>query len=358
MKIVLTGGGTAGHVTPNIALVPKLRESGYEIEYIGSKAGIEKDIIEAEGIPYHGVSSGKLRRYLSVKNFADIFRVARGFGDASAALKKTKPDVVFSKGGFVIVPVVLAAKLRGIPVVIHESDITPGLANKIAAPFARAICTSFPEAADKFPKKKVYITGSPIRAKLMDGSRLKGLGICGFSGSKPVILVTGGSLGSVKINTAVRQTLPVLAKDFDIVHICGKGNTDMVLDNFGGAYKQFEYVGAELAHVMQCADIVISRAGANTIFELLALKKPHLLIPLSKNASRGDQILNAESFKKQGFSAVLAEEDLSEDSLANEVGVLYKNRAQYQKAMSAEAEKDAVEAIVRVILEHTKNNVL
>ena len=222
-RIILTGGGTAGHVTPNIALIPRLQELGYDIQYIGSYTGIEKELIEAFHIPYHGISSGKLRRYFSLQNFTDPFRVLKGLGEAKKLVRELKPDVIFSKGGFVSVPVVLAGKRAKVPVIIHESDMTPGLANKLAIPSATKVCCNFPETLENLPKEKAILTGSPIRQELLSGNKIAAMEMCGFSADKPVILVIGGSLGSVAVNTAVRAALPELLEDFQVVHLCGKG---------------------------------------------------------------------------------------------------------------------------------------
>ena len=294
-KILLTGGGTAGHVTPNLALLPYLKAEGYEIVYVGSEKGIERTLIEAEGIPYYSISTGKLRRYLSKENIKDMFRVVKGIAEAKKLIKKLKPDLVFSKGGFVAVPVVLGAKSNNVPVIIHESDITPGLANKIAMPSARVVCSTFPETLQYVPKGKGVHTGTPIRKELFEGDRQKGLAACKFTGEKPVLLMMGGSLGAVKLNNCLREILPELVKTFDVIHLCGKGNLDARLREQEG-YMQFEYVSDGLNDLLAAADIIVSRAGSNSISEFLALKKPHLLIPLSARASRGDQILNAESF--------------------------------------------------------------
>ena len=222
-KIIMTGGGTAGHVTPNIALMPALKEAGYEIEYIGSINGMEKGLIEAQNIPYHGISSGKLRRYFDWKNFSDPFRVLKGYGQAISLMKKLKPDVVFSKGGFVSVPVVLAARHCHIPAIIHESDITPGLANKIAIKGAKKVCCNFPETMKYLPPEKAVLTGSPIRQELFKGNPQNALHLCNFPDhSKPVLLIIGGSLGSRIVNEAVRKILPELLKEFYVIHLCGK----------------------------------------------------------------------------------------------------------------------------------------
>ena len=346
--IVLTGGGTAGHVTPNIALIPRLKELGYTISYIGSYEGIEKKLIEELGIPYYGISSGKLRRYFDLKNFSDPFRVLKGFSQARKILKDLKPDVVFSKGGFVTVPVVIAAKRLKIPALIHESDMTPGLANKICIPSAAKVCCNFPETLKYLPKDKAVLTGSPIRAELLEGDRSAGLSYAHLDENRPVLLIIGGSLGSVAVNTAVRKILPQLLNTFQIIHICGKGNLDESLIGTEG-YVQYEYVDAPLKHLFAAADVVISRAGANSICELLALRKPNLLIPLSAAASRGDQILNADSFARQGFSKVLKEEELSDETLSTAVFDLYKNRETYINAMEKSSLSNAVETITSLI---------
>ena len=347
-KIIMTGGGTAGHVTPNIALFPALKEEGYEISYIGSYNGIEKELIKKQGIEYFGISSGKLRRYFDVKNFTDPFRVMKGYSEAKKILKHTKPDVVFSKGGFVTVPVVYAAKKLHIPVIIHESDLTPGLANKLAIPNATYVCHNFPETANHLPEEKSRLTGCPIRKELFEGDREKGLKFLGFQGNKPVLMIIGGSTGAKVINETVRESLDILTQRFDIVHLCGKDKLDTNYNGVAG-YKQFEYISDELNDIFAASDVVISRAGANAICELLALCKPHLLIPLSANASRGDQILNAKSFKKQGFSEVLEEENMTKDTLCENLNKVYDNRDLYINKMKESSMSNPIETIVGLI---------
>ena len=349
-RIILTGGGTAGHVTPNIALLPRLKELGYDIQYIGSYTGIEKELIEPFGIPYHGISSGKLRRYFSVQNFTDPFRVLKGFREAHKLIRQLKPDVIFSKGGFVSVPVVLAGKRCKVPVIIHESDMTPGLANKIAIPSAAKVCCNFPETLKSLPEGKAVLTGSPIRQELLSGNKIAAMDMCQFTSDKPVILVIGGSLGAVAVNNAVREALHELLKDFQIIHLCGKGKMDESLKDVEG-YCQFEYIKNELRNLFALADIVISRAGANAICELLALHKPNLLIPLSANASRGDQILNARSFERQGFSLVLEEEQLTKETLLAAVKNLYENRTTFINSMKNSGQQDSIGTIIKLIEE-------
>lgn len=349
-KIVLTGGGTAGHVTPNIALLPHLKNKGYEISYMGSYDGIEKKLIADYEIPYYGISTGKLRRYFDPKNFTDPFRVIKGFGEAKKILKEIKPDVVFSKGGFVSVPVVRAAAALKIPCIIHESDMTPGLANKLCIPVAKKICCNFPETLNHLPEGKAVLTGSPIREELSKGNKLAAYEVCGFTANKPVIMVIGGSLGSVAINKAVREALPSLLNDFQVVHICGKEKIDNLLLTTKG-YHQFEYLKAELKDIFAMADLVISRAGANAICEILALKKPNLLIPLPAGSSRGDQILNAASFEAQGYSMVISEDDLTKELLVSKIQELYCNRNTYIEAMSESEQSDAIQTIMGLIEE-------
>ena len=349
-KIVLTGGGTAGHVTPNLALLPYLQKAGFEVTYMGSYDGIEKKLIADFDVPYLGIATGKFRRYLDVKNFTDPFRVIKGFGEARKYLKELQPDVVFSKGGFVSVPVVRAAASLKIPCILHESDMTPGLANKLCIPVAQKICCNFPETLDTLPEGKAVLTGSPIREELTQGNKLMGLDLCGFTANKPVLMVMGGSQGAAAVNKAVREALPKLLENFQVVHLCGKGKLDNIYLSTPG-YKQFEYIKSELKDLFAMADVVISRAGANAICELLALKKPNILIPLPTAGSRGDQLLNAASFQTQGFSMVINEDDLTTNLLVNKVNELYENRQQFTEAMGKSQQMDSIPMILQLIRE-------
>lgn len=347
-KIVMTGGGTAGHVTPNVALFPALQAAGYEIIYIGSHDGIEKRLIEDQRIPYYGISSGKLRRYFSWKNFTDPLRVLCGFFQARKLLRQIKPDIIFSKGGFVSVPVVFAAKTRQIPVIIHESDLTPGLANRLAIPAASRVCCNFPETISHLPSGKAVLTGSPIRQELLRGSREAGKAFCHFTKNLPILMIMGGSIGSVYINNAVRGCLDELLQKYQIIHLCGKGNLDDSLKGRTG-YAQYEYISDQLPDLFAAADLVIARAGANSICELLALHKPNILIPLSKNASRGDQILNARSFARQGFSVVLEEEEVTSERLQKTIEEVMAHREEYISAMKKSGQMDAIATILNLI---------
>lgn len=354
-RIVLTGGGTAGHVTPCIALLPELKRNGYDIHYIGSYNGIERKLIENCKIPYYGISSGKLRRYFDIKNFTDPFKVIKGYLEAKKILKELKPDIVFSKGGFVTVPVVMAAKKHKIPVIIHESDITPGLANKLAIPAATRVCANFPETLQYLPEEKAVLTGTPIRRELFAGNKIKGIEFCGFTLNKPVILIIGGSQGSRKINEVIRGMLPTLLKDFQVIHLCGKGNLDDKLTDTPG-YAQFEFINEELSDLLAAADLVISRAGANAICELLALRKPNILIPLGSASSRGDQLLNAESFEKQGYSFVIKEENLTVATLLNGIKTVKESRQDYINAMSNSNLNNSVETIIKLLNDTIKKD--
>lgn len=346
-RVIMTGGGTSGHVTPNIALMPFLEDLGFEIHYLGTKDGIERKLIADQGIAYHVINAGKLRRYLSRENMTDIFKVMRGFGDAFSLIRRLKPDLVFSKGGFVASPVVWAAYLNKVPAVIHESDITPGLANKLSFPFATRICYTFPETAEYISPNRSILTGLPVRTTLLQGDPNRGRKICGFSRTKPSIVVIGGSQGSEVINNLIRKNLKDLIKEFQVCHICGFGGLDQSFDKYPG-YKQFVYLKEELADIFAMADLVISRAGATTIFELLTLRKPNLLIPLSKKVSRGDQILNAQSFANQGFSHVLPEE-IAEQSFLKMIRKTYQERKKLSSAMENGSVLNGIEKVLEVI---------
>lgn len=352
-KIIMTGGGSAGHVTPNLALIPKLKENNFEIKYIGGKDGIEKNIISNEGIEYYSISTGKLRRYFDIKNFSDPFKVVAGVFQCINIMRKERPNIVFSKGGFVSVPVVISAYLNRIPVISHESDMTPGLANKLSTPYSNKLCVTFPESLKHIKGNKGIVTGTPIRSELFKGSRNQCLKITGFKGMKPILFIIGGSLGSQIINSNIRNNLEELLKSFDVIHLCGKGNIESSLNNKVG-YKQYEYVNEELPHFMVGSDVVISRAGANSIFEILALKKPNILIPLSKKASRGDQVLNAESFEKRGYSMVIQEEMLKDGFLLESIKKVYKDRDKYIKAMENSKTKNGTDNIIEVIMNYMK----
>lgn len=349
--ILLTGGGTAGHVSVNEALIPVLDERGYEIHYIGSYEGIEKELI-GDGHPevvYHPIQSGKFRRYFSLKNFTDPFKVGAGIIQAMSIIKKVSPELIFSKGGFVSVPVVLAAKMLKVPVVIHESDVTPGLANKLALPFSKHIFTVFEQTLNYVPSGKATCSGPIIRPELFNGVKQDGLRIAGMTGEKPVLIIMGGSQGSAILNEATREDLNTIMKNFDVIHLCGKGNLDEALESIQG-YTQFEYVTEGLPHLLAAADYAVSRAGSNAIFELLALRKPMLLIPLTAAKSRGDQILNASHFKTLGFAEVINEEDLLLQPLSIQLNQLIDNKELLINKMNETTLPKTPEQMVELIM--------
>lgn len=350
-SIVFTGGGTAGHVTPNLALIKALQNEGWDIAYVGSNDGIERTMIEGINIPFYGVSSGKLRRYFSFKNFIDPFKILWGIGQSFFYFWRKKPSVVFSKGGFVAFPVVVGAWLNRIPVIAHESDMSPGLANRLSFPFVNIICLTFDAAKKHFKDQaKVRVTGTPIRPELFRGDAQRAISRCGFSADKPTLLIIGGSLGAGSINTAVREALPTLLQQFQIIHLCGKGKVDETLANTPG-YCQLEYANEDLADYFALASIVISRSGANSLYEILALGKPHVLIPLSTKISRGDQIQNARFYQKAGISTVIDDEALTADSLLQAVqDVAHRQQDIVQKIQELDI-KSATDTIVQIIKE-------
>ncbi|MFD2673086.1 undecaprenyldiphospho-muramoylpentapeptide beta-N-acetylglucosaminyltransferase [Marinicrinis sediminis] len=350
---MFTGGGTAGHVTVNLALIPEFQADGWETEYMGSVDGIEKQLIQSvPSVPYYGISTGKLRRYMDWKNVKDPFRVMKGVLQAFRIMRRSKPDVLFSKGGFVTVPVIIAAWLNRVPVVIHESDLTPGLANKIAIPLAEKIAVTFPETMDHVKKEKAVYIGGIVRNELKKGSALKGLTLTSFTRHKPVMLIMGGSQGSKKINQMVRDELATLTESFQIIHICGKGQVEPQLNQHG--YCQFEYVNQELADLLAATDIVVSRAGSNSIFEFLSLRKPMVLIPLSRQVSRGDQILNAQSFEKLGYAKVLDEDTLIGEQFVQTVMKTYEDRHHYLEKME-QARQSELQDLIQLIEDAAKS---
>lgn len=351
MKIIFTGGGTQGHISLNLALIPYFIEKGYEVHYIGSKNGIEKEIInDLKNVQYHEISTGKLRRYFSIENFKDPFRVIKGIIESKRIIKKIKPNIVFSKGGFVSLPVVVGAKLNKVPVVSHESDLSAGLANKLASPFCKKIFLTFEDKNNRFKEKGEYV-GALVREDIKTGNKEKGKEICNINNNRPTILVMGGSLGAKSINEAIWNNIDEILKDFNVIHICGKNsvNTNVKRDN----YIQFEFVKDELKHIFKVADMVISRAGANSIFEFLSLNIPMLLIPLPLSQSRGDQIENAKYFKEKGYCNVLEDEKIQEQ-LLEQIKNTYKNINMMKANMKKQKELGNIENIINKIIKLQK----
>ncbi|MGE0174058.1 MAG: undecaprenyldiphospho-muramoylpentapeptide beta-N-acetylglucosaminyltransferase [Oligoflexales bacterium] len=344
--IAFTGGGTAGHVMPNVAIIDHLRAKNWKMFYIGSSP-IEERIIKSTHIDYHSIFSGKLRRYFSFKNFVDVGKILIGFLQSLVILAGKRPDVVFSKGGYVSVPVCYAAFVLRIPVVTHESDFSPGLATKLLRPIARRIFYSFEESAKFFAKEKSLCVGNPIRSQLGAGEKAEGARICGFREplSEPVILVMGGSLGAKFLNDALSECLPELTKKYKIIHLTGPGKAI----SFAHAnYKSFEYVSDELRHIFKITDVVVSRAGANSIFEFLSLRKPMLLIPLEVG-SRGDQVENAHIFEKNGWAKVLRQSDINRETLLRAMDTLVQGMESMRRKQSERTLSSSVETIEREI---------
>jgi len=346
--LVFTGGGTAGHVTPNLALIQVL-SSDYDIQYIGSNTGVERKLVEAEGIAYHAVQSGKLRRHVSLKNALTPFKLLQGIFQSYWLIRKLKPTLVFSKGGFVALPVVIGAWLNRVPVIAHESDLSPGLANKLSFPFVNTVCVTFDAGKNYFKNSdKVRVTGTPIRPELLQGNREAGLAQCGFNQDKPCVLVIGGSQGAKVLNTCIREQLDDLCTRFNIIHLCGAGKLDTGLIGHAG-YFQLEYANQELPDLFAASDIILSRAGANALYEILALEKPHVLVPLSRRYSRGDQIDNARYFKEKGVSVVLDEERMTSSDVCAALDDVYARRDLITSEIKTLEIKSATETLVDLI---------
>ena len=347
--IVLTGGGSAGHCTPHLALLPYLKNDFEKIYYIGSKNGIEKEIIEKQGIPYYSIPCAKLVRSLSAKNLTMPFKVIAGINEAGKILDLLSPDVVFSKGGYVALPVVFAASKRNIPIIAHESDYTVGLANKLSANKTKKVFTSFPSTARAL-KNGEYI-GSPIRNLLKNTNKTDALKFFKFSGEKPILLVMGGSLGAEKINKVFRYSLDNILPKFDVIHICGKGGIDKNINKKG--YYQAEYLH-NIEYALTIASVCVTRAGSNALFELLSLKKPCVVIPLPKGTSRGDQVLNASYFQKEGVISVLPQNDLTANSLTNYIYAVYANRFYIERTLSIKPVEDKSREISRRLADYAR----
>ncbi|HCY8760988.1 TPA: undecaprenyldiphospho-muramoylpentapeptide beta-N-acetylglucosaminyltransferase [Staphylococcus aureus] len=354
-KIAFTGGGTVGHVSVNLSLIPTALSQGYEALYIGSKNGIEREMIESQlpEIKYYPISSGKLRRYISLENAKDVFKVLKGILDARKVLKKEKPDLLFSKGGFVSVPVVIAAKSLNIPTIIHESDLTPGLANKIALKFAKKIYTTFEETLNYLPKEKADFIGATIREDLKNGNAHNGYQLTGFNENKKVLLVMGGSLGSKKLNSIIRENLDALLQQYQVIHLTGKGLKDDQVKKSG--YIQYEFVKEDLTDLLAITDTVISRAGSNAIYEFLTLRIPMLLVPLGLDQSRGDQIDNANHFADKGYAKATDEEQLTAQILLQELNEMEQERTRIINNMKSYEQSYTKEALFDKMIKDALN---
>ena len=341
--VVVAGGGTAGHVVPALPVVEALLAAGSTVHFVGSTSGLEEGLVAPLGIPFHGIQTGKLRRYFSLENLLDALRVPLGVWQAWRLLRRLRPAVVFSKGGFVSFPVVVGAWLNKIPVVAHESDFTPGLANRLALPFVKSLCVNFEDTRARHDR--LVVTGTPIRRALLEGDRARGRSLLGVDAKRPVLLVVGGSLGAARLNEVVRDSLDQLLPEYAVVHVCGVGKIDAALADLPG-YIQREYVSDDWGDIIAAADLVISRAGANALYEWLALGKPHLLVPLPLTASRGDQIENAAYAEARGWSAVLPEHDLNSVTLIDAAAKLAALSSEYQSRLQAFRTRDSVALIV------------
>ncbi|MDD5603368.1 MAG: undecaprenyldiphospho-muramoylpentapeptide beta-N-acetylglucosaminyltransferase [Eubacteriales bacterium] len=348
MKVVITGGGTGGHVIPNLPVIDRLTDAGAEVYYAGTAGNIEETIAAEQGLSFLPIRSGKLRRYFDLKNFTDIFRILLGISDSVKIMKKINPDVVFSKGGFVSCPVVWASRIFGIPSVIHESDYSPGLANRLSIPFAAKICYTFEETAAYLNKEKAVHTGLPVRKEILTGDAGRGLKACGFTENKAMITVMGGSQGSAAINKALRGALYGLTPGFNICHICGRGNIAAELEGMRD-YRQFEFIGEGLGDIFAATSFFIARAGATSICEFAAAGKPSILIPLPKGIGRGDQILNAKSFESKGYSILLEEEKLDPEMLLSTVSEMAKEAENYRLRLASFKNNDPAAMIAGVI---------
>ncbi|MBE7081935.1 MAG: undecaprenyldiphospho-muramoylpentapeptide beta-N-acetylglucosaminyltransferase [Clostridiales bacterium] len=345
-KIILTGGGTAGHVTPHLAILPYIKKDFDSIYYIGSENGIEKNIIKQASIPYYSVPCAKLNRSFTFKNFTIPIKLISGYIKAGKILDMIKPDIIFSKGGYVAVPIILAAKKRKIPIIAHESDYSIGLANKLTAKYCKKVLTSFKDTAKSL--KNGEFVGPPIRKNLLSTKPNESLEFFGFTGNKPILLITGGSQGAMAINTAIRNSLENLLPKFDIIHICGKGNLSKDIKNKG--YFQTEYLN-NIEIAFSVCSVCVSRAGSNTVFELLALKIPSILIPLPKGNSRGDQVVNAEYFQKLGLVTVLPQNVLTPESLSLAINSTYSNRHNLKRSFDESPITDSSRQISRILIE-------
>ena len=353
MKILLTGGGTAGHVMPHIAMLNDYKKHFDKIIYIGQENGIERDIIkEYPFIKYYPIKAAKFIRRKIFANLLIPFKLISGIHGAKKIIKEEKPNIVFSKGGFVSLPVVIAAKRLKVPIVAHESDLNMGLANKLSKPAATVICTTFEKTANSI-KNKGKFTGSPIR-KDMIKDKYQSRHKLGINTQKPVLVVTGGSQGSKAINNKIREEIKQITNKFYVVHLTGKNNLDNTYNNIKD-YKQIEF-SSDMGSILSAADVVVSRAGSNTIFELAVLKKPMLLIPLPKGNSRGDQVDNAKYFNSQGYANFVTEEQLEKSSLLPYIIQTYNESETLTAALEKSGIKPGNEELLKTILKLVENS--
>ena len=351
----MTGGGTAGHIFPNLALADELKKDGIACEYLGRPHGIEAGIVKETGMPFHNMNSGRLHRSFDLDLLRTPIRMGVGVFQGIYHILKHRPGAIFCKGGFMSWPAAVAGWLTYTPVILHESDLTPGLANKLCAPFANRLCVTFPETLKHLPEGKAVYTGTPIRESLTQGSREKGFELTGLDpNGKPVLMVVGGSLGAGALNDAVDQYFDLLMEHFQILHLYGS-YSDYEVKHHAKGYFPLQFAKDELPDLFAMTDLVLSRAGSNAINEFLLLKMPNVLVPLPTENSRGDQILNAEQFEAQGFSYLLRQEDITEESLMKALETVYTNRERYRKAMDIKA-KNGTKEVARIIKKQLKKS--
>lgn len=351
----MTGGGSAGHIVPNLAVAEALKEKGIDCEYLGRPYGMEASMIRNAGMEFHTMNSGRLHRSFDIDVLLTPFRVIQGVCQGIYWILKRKPVVMFCKGGFMSLPAAIAGWITGTPVVLHESDLTPGLANKLCGPFAKKICCTFEETMQYLPEKKAVYTGTPIRRSLLRGSKEKGYALTGFENdpeAKPVLMVVGGSLGAGALNDAVAENLESLLDSFRVIHLYGVDHETDPEPRDG--YFPIRYASDEMADLFAITDMVLSRAGANAINEFLQLKLPNVLVPLPVGVSRGDQVLNAKQFSKLGFSYLLEQESMNSKTLMEALYYVRDHRCEYQEAMNSDKAKNGSEELCRVLLEQGK----
>ena len=352
LKVIISGGGTGGHIFPAISIANALKaiKPNIKILFVGAEGRMEMKRVPAAGYEIKGLPVSGFDRKNLLKNIKVLFKAAQSRAKAKQIIKEFRPHIAVGVGGYASGPTLSACEAQGIPIVLQEQNSYAGITNKLLARKAQKICVAYEHMERFFPASKIMITGNPVRQELLsiNVSREVAIKSFGLDPSKKTILIIGGSLGAQAVNDAVRRILPELLKDFQVVHLCGKGKQDDSKNDLKG-YVQYEYIESELADLFAMADIVISRAGANAICELQALKKPNLLIPLSANASRGDQILNARSFEKQGFSMVLEEEAITDEVLLKAIHDLYDHRENYRAAMENAPGQDSISVICDLI---------
>lgn len=329
MRILISGGGTGGHIYPALAVARELRDSyGAELLYIGDRNGLETEIVPRAGIPFDAISAGKLRRYLSARTFSDLGRVPLGMMQALGHVRRFKPHAAFTSGGYVSVPAGIAARVNGVPLLMHQQDVPPNLANRLLTPAATRISVSFPDSLRYFPARRTSLAGNPVRDEIL---RLAGAGSAaykpqfGFVPTLPVVLVTGGSQGARHINQVVAQALPALLPHCQVLHISGRLTFDetrtaadqqlATAPDLRARYQLYPYLDAEMPAALAACDVVLCRSGAATLAELAIVGRPSVLIPLPPGFTGSPQAVNAEMFCRAGAAVMALDRDLTAERL-------------------------------------------